>query len=71
MLGAAIGRDAAARRVAAAGVADPRREADAASAAAAFDRPERVLDALKAACLDWTFWGGAWEGARAPRAPCL
>ena len=41
-----------------------------ASLEAAFDRPELVLNALRRACLDWTFWGGAWENTREPRAPC-
>ena len=68
LLGHVLGPKAAAAAVAA---KPPTQMSDSsASLEAAFDRPELVLNALRRACLDWTFWGGAWENTREPRAPC-
>jgi len=68
LLGHVLGPKAAAAAVAA---KPPTQMSDSsASLEAAFDRPELVLNALRRACLDWTFFGGSWENAREPRAPC-
>ena len=68
LLGHVLGPKAAAAAVAA---KPPTQMSDSsAPVEAAFDRPELVLSALKRACLDWTFFGGSWENAREPRAPC-
>ena len=41
------------------------------SCAGLFKDPDGVLEKLKAACLDWTFWGDSYTHVQPPRPMCL